>query len=93
MDSTHSEQIDASSLCSLEEGLESKDAFGRKITLLALEQVPGSVERNTRVPESLDLLEDIEPETRYRKSERVKLSAVEEHSFAMDEDGAVVPGA
>lgn len=65
---TYSQEVDAGSLGSLEKGFESKDALCRKVALLAFKQSPVGVEADTSVAESLDLLENVQPQTWNGKS-------------------------
>ena len=56
---TYCKEVDSSSLSSLEEGFQRKDAFGGEIALLAFQEGPIGVERDSVVTQSLDLLEHI----------------------------------
>ena len=89
---TYGKQVDAGFLGCREEGFESEDTGSIEDTLLSFQQSPIGVERYTIIAKSFDLLEHVQPETGYWQSERVEFTAVEQNSFAMDEERTVVPG-
>ena len=78
-------QVDASRLGGLEERDQVKDAGSVELALLALDQCPIRVKRDSVVAQCLDLLEYIQIEACYRETEGVILSAVEHDAFASDE--------
>ena len=86
------QDIEASFLGRLEERLEGKDAIGAEVAALRLEEVPVDVDGNAVVPRSLDLLEDIGPETGNGQTEGVELGAEDHETLPMDEEAVVVPG-
>ena len=86
------QDVQASLLGGLEEGLKVKDTLGAEVARVRLEEVPVDVDRDAGVPRGLDLLEDVEPEARDGQSEGVELAAEDHHAFAIDEQTVVVPG-
>lgn len=55
-----SDEIDASLLCSVEEGIQVKNPFRTERSRLALEQCPVNIERHGVESQGLDLLEHIQ---------------------------------
>lgn len=88
--SIYSKKVDAGLGGSSKKVVKVEDALGREVARLALEQSPVGVERDTVVAQSLDLLENIEPQTGDRKTVRVEFTAVKVNSFASDEERGVV---
>ena len=73
---TYSNEIYACLLSSFEERLPGKDTFGSEIALLSFDKSPIDVKGNGVVTQSLDLLEDIEPQTWDGQAPRMVLSTV-----------------
>jgi len=77
---TYSNEIYACLLGSFEERFPGKDTFGSEIALLSFDKSPIDVKGNGVVTQSLDLLEDIEPQARHGQSSSCQhLSYTQEH--------------
>lgn len=86
------DDVQASSLGSLQERLDDERTLSVEVASFALESPPVQVDGDGVETQGLDLGHDVGPEGRHRQSEGVKLSRVDQLALAVDKQGVVVKG-